>query len=61
MIFTYTVESNDLDLPEKVVYTVVDLPKSKRTEKAETEVVISFIPDPKRYENTGIVDNISNV
>ena len=59
-VLTYTVES-DIDLPEKIIYTVVDLPKSKRTNTGQTEVVISFEPDERRYENTGIIDNPFNI
>ncbi len=60
---TYSVESTseELDLPEKVIYTVLALPPKKRTIKNQTEVVITRIPDSKRLENTGIVENDSNL
>ncbi len=59
-VFTYSVES-DLELPQQIIYTVVDLPKSKRTNKNQTEVVISYMPDQRKYENTGIIDNPFNI
>ena len=63
-IFTYAIESateSSNELPKRILYTVVDLPKSKRTNKKQTEVVISYEPDKRSYENTGIVENASNI
>lgn len=60
-VFTYQVKSSIPNLPNEVIYTVLDLPRSKRTNKNQTEVVISYKPDERRYENTGIVENESNI
>ncbi len=60
-VFTYSVESTSLGLPKNVIYTVVGIPKSKRTIKNQTEVVISYEPDMRKYHNTGIVENESNI
>ncbi len=61
-VFTYQVETeSDLDLPDQIIYTVLGLPTKKRTNRKQTEVVISTVPDKRKYENTGIVDNPSNL
>ncbi|MEO9869789.1 hypothetical protein [Ekhidna sp.] len=49
------------DIPDQVTFTVLDVKQSKRTNKNQTEVVISYDPDNGRYQATGIVENAKNL